>query len=519
MLILLGVTINVAINGGLITVTQEAKFKTEVRQIQEGLQVRKTVLLAENLGTLENISSITIDELDVDQKLKTKFAQKLIISKESDDFVFYYDSEKVTSQEKEWLEELGIYGELTFKQKVERIVASTPKIEGYADFDAIVEAVKMEHEDACMIYESVDFYQLIDSNSANYIDSLNKKIAAKRILKIIEDAELSEDTVIKTGTGNSSIDEIIDIVNQYELNFIEDCNVKDAKENIAAFYDLDYNLYIASDEGDLVIDIIGNVDYSSKITLMSETEAEGMFTLTENDVEDGITKLTINAYIGKEKNVKIPDVIYNENGNFTKVITEISSFDSPIKPFYEIFNMNLEEYNNITVAEIWNIVTKTTYEGENGAVTDNKTKYETLLPLLFNMGLTEKDVILKDDYIPYVYVVESTPVPMPENAIVVEIETITISRNVEEINAKAFLNQTSLTEIKYDIPKWKPTIASDAFEGCTNLTIIRFRGGEWPFYHKNLGTGAEDPIEGYETYWGAPNENVRIYDDKGEVEI
>ena len=108
MLILVGVTVNVAINGGLITVTQEAKFKTEVRQIEEGLQVRKAVLLAENLGTLENITSITIDELDIDQKLKTKYAEKLIISKETDDFVLYYNEANVTNQEKIWLEELGI---------------------------------------------------------------------------------------------------------------------------------------------------------------------------------------------------------------------------------------------------------------------------------------------------------------------------------------------------------------------------------------------------------------------------
>ena len=149
MLILVGVTINVAINGGLITVTQESKFKTEVRQIQEGLQVRKTILLAENLGTLENISSITIDELDIEQKLKTKFAEKLIISKESDDFVLCYNPEKVTNQEIEWLQELGI-SEVNISTEFYTFVQDTIQttdatISGYKDLFAICDNIKQEY--------------------------------------------------------------------------------------------------------------------------------------------------------------------------------------------------------------------------------------------------------------------------------------------------------------------------------------------------------------------------------------
>ena len=149
MLILVGITVNVAINGGLITVTQESKFKTEVRQIQEALQVRKTILLAENLGTLENISSITIDELDIEQKLKTKFAEKLIISKESDDFVLCYNPEKVTNQEIEWLQELGI-SEVNISTEFYTFVQDTIQttdatISGYKDLFAICDNIKQEY--------------------------------------------------------------------------------------------------------------------------------------------------------------------------------------------------------------------------------------------------------------------------------------------------------------------------------------------------------------------------------------
>ena len=183
MLILVGVTVNIVINGGLITVTQEAKFKTEVREIEDGLQVRKAVLLADNLGTLENITFITIDELDIEQNLKTKFAEKLIISKESDDFVLYYNSEKVTNQEIEWLEELGIYGQLTFKQNVERIVGSIPKIEGYADFDAISSQVKQTYQTACIAYGWEYGVATTVPLANDYETYLNKKIAVEKILK------------------------------------------------------------------------------------------------------------------------------------------------------------------------------------------------------------------------------------------------------------------------------------------------------------------------------------------------
>ena len=511
MLILVGVTVNIVINGGLITVTQEAKFKTEVREIEDGLQVRKAVLLADNLGTLENITFITIDELDIEQNLKTKFAEKLIISKESDDFVLYYNSEKVTNQEIEWLEELGIYGQLTFKQNVERIVGSIPKIEGYADFDAISSQVKQTYQTACIAYGWEYGVATTVPLANDYETYLNKKIAVEKILKIIQEAQYSDDIVIKLGTGDANINEIIDIANEnsiFEISQTSTYSVGYIKETIAPMYDYDFKLCISSEEGKLIIDDIGNVENNNDplLTLMSEQEAENMFKLVEKETEDGITYLAISSYIGTETDVKIPGAIYDENGNIVKAITEITSFSIPLQPIYSLLEMSSETYTNSNVETVWRKVTGTEYTGTNGQETDNYIKYQELLPILSSMGLTENDVVLRDNNIPYLYVENYQPLPMPET---VEIETVTIPQTVENIGDKAFAYQTALTKVMYYVGN-KPTISEDVFEGCTNLIEIRFPRVTWPIYRGG-------PIEGYETYWGAPNQNVKIYDENGEI--
>ena len=289
----------------------------------------------------------------------------------------------------------------------------------------------------------------------------------------------------------------------------------------------DVSFCLASKEGNLLIDDKGNV-YDNDIVIMSETEAEAMFALEEYDVEDGIAYLSINEYKGTEKNVKIPDVIYDENGNITKMITKINSFIPSVTPLYEAIYIDSDTYNEYNPIQIWNCVTdnKLPYPGdaEKDAIIkgkeNNKAKYDKMVEhgLLGIVGLTEEDIILDNDYIPYLYIGEKGPIPIPEHT---KIEKITISSNIIEIGTKAFLGQTALTEIKYKTPFGRPTIAEDAFDGCTSLKSIRFVGDDkWPFYYDHAGEGNPLPIEGYQTYWGAPNENVKIYDVDGtEVEI
>ena len=273
-------------------------------------------------------------------------------------------------------------------------------------------------------------------------------------------------------------------------------------------YDYDFKLCISSEEGKLIIDDIGNVENNNDplLTLMSEQEAENMFKLVEKETEDGITYLAISSYIGTETDVKIPGAIYDENGNIVKAITEITSFSIPLQPIYSLLEMSSETYTNSNVETVWRKVTGTEYTGTNGQETDNYIKYQELLPILSSMGLTENDVVLRDNNIPYLYVENYQPLPMPET---VEIETVTIPQTVENIGDKAFAYQTALTKVMYYVGN-KPTISEDVFEGCTNLIEIRFPRVTWPIYRGG-------PIEGYETYWGAPNQNVKIYDENGEI--
>ena len=93
--------------------------------------------------------------------------------------------------------------------------------------------------------------------------NLNKKIAVEKILKIIEKAQYSDDIVIKLGTGDANINEIIDIANEnsiFEISQSRTYSVGYIKETIAPMYDHDFKLCISSEEGNLLIDDIGNVE-------------------------------------------------------------------------------------------------------------------------------------------------------------------------------------------------------------------------------------------------------------------
>lgn len=106
MLILVGVTINVALNGGLISTTQKAAKETELRTLQEELMTVKALKITQNGGTEPSDYGITFDDLDLDEKLKSKYESKLVIGKDGE---FYYNGEVVTDEnERKIFEEVGI---------------------------------------------------------------------------------------------------------------------------------------------------------------------------------------------------------------------------------------------------------------------------------------------------------------------------------------------------------------------------------------------------------------------------
>ena len=106
MLILVAVTITVALDSGLFGTGKKVAYQTEVREVQEQLEIAKAVKTADNGGKKPSDFGITINDLPISDELKTKYGSKLVISK---DGTLYYDPAVVTDEEERtWLEEIGI---------------------------------------------------------------------------------------------------------------------------------------------------------------------------------------------------------------------------------------------------------------------------------------------------------------------------------------------------------------------------------------------------------------------------
>ena len=101
MLILVGVTVTVAINGGLFEKAKESAYKTEVSQIKESLGDK---IVEIETGT-ETTDNMTIADLDIPDKIKEKYKDKLIIIGKD----IYYDPANIEKDNEEaWLEEMDI---------------------------------------------------------------------------------------------------------------------------------------------------------------------------------------------------------------------------------------------------------------------------------------------------------------------------------------------------------------------------------------------------------------------------
>ena len=160
MLILVVVTVTTAINGGLFTASQEAKFKTEVSQIKEFVETQKVVEIADNNGVVpdsfntENLKQAIPDKLlekYIDTKLEILFDGNL-----------YYIASNLTEKEIQWCEEIGISGtpgiEAFMNNSAEVHFNSTYKwtddstITGIVDLEAVRLDLKARYPDAVFSY-------------------------------------------------------------------------------------------------------------------------------------------------------------------------------------------------------------------------------------------------------------------------------------------------------------------------------------------------------------------------------
>lgn len=190
MLILVGVTVTTAINGGLFTASQEAKFKTEVSQIKEFVETQKVVEIADNNGVVpdsfntENLKQAIPDKLlekYIDTKLEILFDGNL-----------YYIASNLTEKEIQWCEEIGISGtpgiEAFMNNRAEVHFNSTYKwtddstITGIVDLEEVRKDLKERYPDAVFSYIFVageighpDIYALSSGEYRNIKDMLESQ--------------------------------------------------------------------------------------------------------------------------------------------------------------------------------------------------------------------------------------------------------------------------------------------------------------------------------------------------------
>lgn len=76
MLILVGVSVTVSINGGLFNTTKESTYKTEVSQVKEALEEE----IVQRKARRESVDNITIEDLDIPNKIRKEFKEKLVFN-------------------------------------------------------------------------------------------------------------------------------------------------------------------------------------------------------------------------------------------------------------------------------------------------------------------------------------------------------------------------------------------------------------------------------------------------------
>ena len=104
MLILVGVTITLVIQGGLFDSAKKAKYQTEISEIKDALETEKVLKVSENGGKVPIDYGITLNDLDISESLKEGYKDELIIS----NGILYYNPDNIEETRKNWIEEINI---------------------------------------------------------------------------------------------------------------------------------------------------------------------------------------------------------------------------------------------------------------------------------------------------------------------------------------------------------------------------------------------------------------------------
>ena len=263
------------------------------------------------------------------------------------------------------------------------------------------------------------------------------------------------------------------------------------------------------------VDINGKIaNYQGAAVPMKESEAENLFTYkaaTSSEIENPRENdIIITGYIGKDTTVKIPAVLYDENGNVTKTVVGIGEATfgkgNGIKTLYiSLCGMSEKDYKEKTIKEIWDTLFDETYTGNSvsGNSADLTDKKTALIEAFDSMGVGKNMYEFDENDMLYVWVgADKNVIPRPT----IDIEKVYIPLWVSYIGDSAFADQTKLTTIFAGL-ETKISIASNAFNGCTSLKDIYIR----------LKKETIQEMEGSDTKWGAPSSTVLYYvEEKAE---
>lgn len=412
LLIIAVVTIGSVRNSGIIGRSEEAKFKTEVGQIQEQLNLKKMEKMLDNIQQGVEGYNITIDTLDITDGLKSKYRDKLYISSEG---ILYYQEENVTDQEIQWLQDLEIGG----------YVAPT--------LFSIAKNVFDNQEE----YDIAEIETVIKDE---YPDAITYGYG--KILGVIFPDEIAVNTTHSLVAFNGN----------ERIHITEDGVVN---------YDISKN--------------------SDKI--MTQEEAEKVFSTEINNQDEIAATLTLNRYIGTEANVIIPDLILGNNGqtiHVSKIVT--GSFLPALQKVAladfmgQMLGWELGEgqtyadiYASKSPAELYELISGTKYEGDLTEEATISEKNNLMQQTIINeFGVSAEDVPIENDVL-YIHALGAAIVPKDAGG--TDISSIYIPATVQYIEENAFLYQTTLETVNWRYNNAMQSISSSAFAGCSNATI------------------------------------------------
>ena len=304
MLILAGVTIYISSGDGLFNQTKKAAFQTEVRQIQEQVENRKTVVIAKNNRRIPASFDISFDDLDLDKSIKNKYNGKLVIVNGE----LYYEPSLLTEEEIEWVEELGINKKGFFVDVIISSKSEGNQENGIYKCANIFNNVFEEYPDAIIGLTFVAEASTINSGDPNII---NYPI-------VMSDQGLELDNSTYTTTNSYKRTEgiyliagkynmpISQLIREYNYNTLSS-NIKQEVDDVMALYPLNIDdnigetiadaittgikFILVNDDEILLVGFENIVDITDTRQVISKEEFSRTFSYTESGDKITITSL------------------------------------------------------------------------------------------------------------------------------------------------------------------------------------------------------------------------------------